>query len=410
MSYPEYYVQACEILRCRPEASFYAKQARFHRMMEQWQHDCYLCMNRQGQQPQLSEDRLAELQWAIAVIWESERSFEPRPEPSDWRDRIWQNLPMGQLIPQFSLEDEIAFWTPPAFADGIMYPVYQDFSIGAVDIGAEEEIWRFAAKGEITAPVVDQGVLVFGSTDRHVYALEASTGEELWRFRTTAQIRFPPAVWDAAVYFCAGHTQIHGLDLYSGARRWSARTDSKVIRGPFVYEESVFQFTKWGALYSYDRNTGERLWTASTDDLAYADLTQVGELLVAVRDDWRSPVGLYYGIEEKNGCVMSDSARMDHDIWAERTQSLVAFHILSGSIAWMLPMPGWIGRLFSSGGLIFGICHRADETAVFVIEGETGRELLMIGMKPEAFGRVLAHGSTIYYLDDYGDLYWLLRP
>lgn len=114
-------------------------------MMEHGQHECYHRMSRQERQPELSEDRLAELQWAMAVIWESECSFEPRPEPSDLRDRLWQNLPMGQLIPGFSLGDKIDFSIPPALANGILYPVYQDFSIRAVDIDAEEELWRFTA-------------------------------------------------------------------------------------------------------------------------------------------------------------------------------------------------------------------------------------------------------------------------
>jgi hypothetical protein len=141
MGYPEYYRKACEILRCKPEASFEAKRARFHRMVEQWQQECHHCMGGQGQQPQLSRGRLEELQWAIAVIYESERSLEPRPQPSTWVERLWQDLPMGQLIPDFSLGEDFASWISPVFVNGIMYAGYRDFSIGAVDISAKEEIW-----------------------------------------------------------------------------------------------------------------------------------------------------------------------------------------------------------------------------------------------------------------------------
>jgi hypothetical protein len=49
-----------------------------------------------------------------------------------------------------------------------MYTRYKDFSIGAIDMSAKEEIWRFPTSGRITPPVMDQDVLVFGSDDKHV--------------------------------------------------------------------------------------------------------------------------------------------------------------------------------------------------------------------------------------------------
>ncbi len=141
MEYPEYYRKACEILRCKPEASFEAKKARFHLMVEQWQQECHHCMGGQGQQPQLSRGRLEELKGAMAVIYEFENFQDPRPQPLNWRERFWQDLPVGQLIPEFSLGEDFTPWVVPVFVNGIMYAGYRDFSIGAVDISAKEEIW-----------------------------------------------------------------------------------------------------------------------------------------------------------------------------------------------------------------------------------------------------------------------------
>ena len=316
---------------------------------------------------------------------------------------------MGQLIPEFSLGEAFAPWVEPVFANGIMYTGYSDFSIRAVDIAAKKGIWRFPANGRITSPVIDEGVVVFGSTDKHAYALDASTGQEIRRFKAGAQIRFSPAVRDGSVCISAGRTQIHCLDILSGRRKWSVRTDTPITGRPFRYDDSVFQFDEWRRLYCYDANTGEFRWTANTPRLDAHGLIQVGDILVMPQKSWWSLHLSYYGRKERDGCRILDFNTED-PVTGEETESLVAFQIMTGSVAWVIPMPGSIRQLFSADGVIYGSCHRADETAIFAIEGETGRELWMIGLKPLDYGRVLAHDGRIYYLECDGDLYSVLRP
>jgi outer membrane protein assembly factor BamB len=83
---------------------------------------------------------------------------------------------------------------------------------------------------------------------------------------------------------------------------------------------------------------------------------------------------------------------------------------MTGSAAWVLPMPGLIGDLFSLDCIIYGTCHSSNETAIFAIEGETGRELWKFGLKPDAHGRVLAHDGRIYYAGHDGNMYSVVRP
>jgi outer membrane protein assembly factor BamB len=417
MGYPEYYRKACEILRCKPEASFEAKRARFHRMVEQWQQECHHCMGGQGQQHKLSDGRLEELKGAMSVIYEFENFQDPRPQPLNWRERFWQDLPVGQLIPEFSLGEDFAPWVVLRFANGIMYTRYKDFSIGAIDMSAKEEIWRFPTSGRITPPVMDQDFLVFGSANKHVYAVDASTGQEFWRSKASAQIRYSPAVSAGSVFVSAGHTQFHCLDLYTGRKKWSVRTDTKVLGRPFCYNNLVFQFAEERRLYCHDVGTGECRWTARTEFLDARHLMQVGGVLVAPQHPWWYRHRSYYECIEKNGSEMSDSAFRDPITGEEvadearwRPQSFLAFQIMTGSVAWVLPMPGSIGGVFSADGVIYGTCRRDNETAIFAIEGETGRELWTFGLKPEAYGRVLAHDGRIYYLDCDGDMYSVVRP
>ncbi len=289
-----------------------------------------------------------------------------------------------------------------------MYTGYRDCSIRAVDIVAKEGIWSFPANGTITSPVIEEGVVVFGGPDKHAYALDASTGREIWRFRATAQIRFPPAVKDGSVYISAGRTQIHCLDILSGRRNWTVRTDTPIIGGPFSYGDVVLQHDSRRLWNCYGANTGEFRWTARTAYRNAHHLIQADGIFVMPQKPWWSLHPSYYDGKEKDGCRILDFDTEDR-VAGEETDSLVAFQIMTGSLAWVLPMPGSIGRLSSSDGIIYGTCHRSDETAIFAIEGEAGRELWMISLKPLDYGRVLAHDGRIYYADDDGNMYSVSR-
>jgi outer membrane protein assembly factor BamB len=420
MNYPDYYLKACQIMECEPDDSFEAKKAAFHRVLEQWQQEYQGYKHDRGGQPELSEQKLEELKWAVAVIYEFEGSLEPRPQPSNWRDRFWQNLPVGQLIPEFSFAEELDTWVTPVISNGIMYAGYRDFSIGAIDIAAKEEIWRFAANGRTTSPVVHQGIVFFGSTDRHAYAVDAGSGEEIWRFRAIAQIHLPPAVSEKSVYFSIGHQQIHCFDFTTGRKKWNSQTKSKVVQRPFLLDDSVLLFVQGLSLHCFHAETGALQWTIRSKHLSPDHKCgQLKSIVVMDLSLWR-PLRLPHDSgSEGNGWSIPDWDLDDRDpvtgeethtmLDAYKPSSLVAFHGITGRVVWMLPMPGRVDNLFCSDGMVYGLCAQPHRQDIFAIDGETGQQLWMIHLEQqEKYGRFFAGDGKTYYIDLASNVYEII--
>jgi outer membrane protein assembly factor BamB len=75
--------------------------------------------------------------------------------------------------------------TSPVMADGRVFVALPDaYAVQALSAGEGKPIWTFTASGRIDSPpTVDQGRVIFGSADGHVYCLRAEDGALVWRFR-----------------------------------------------------------------------------------------------------------------------------------------------------------------------------------------------------------------------------------
>jgi outer membrane protein assembly factor BamB len=390
MNYPDYYLKACQVLECEPDDSIDAKRAAFHSMLEQWQQEYQGYEHDPGGLPELSKLKLEELKLAMAAIYEFEGSLEPQPQPSNWQDRFWLNLPVGKLIPEFSLSEEYAPWAAPVISNG----------------------WT-------TSPVAHRGIVFFGSTDRHAYAVDARSGEEIWRFRASAQIHFPPAVSDESVYFAIGHRQIHCLHFATGRKKWNSQTESKVIQKPLLYHDSVLLFDDQHCLYCFHADTGALQWTITSHHLRARDCVQL-KAIVVMGLPLLVPLRLPHDSgNEGNGWSISDWDLTAFDpVTGEKTDtwsdwrgpsSLVAFQAMTGRVVWMLPMPGRAENLLSSVGIVYGICERSGRDDIFAIDGETGQLLWRIPLEPqEVSGKFFAGGGKTYYIDQTGNVYEIM--
>ena len=63
--------------------------------------------------------------------------------------------------------------------------------------------WKFKTGSSVySSPAVIDGVVYFGSYDKHLYAVDIKTGEEKWKFKTGDSIYLSiPAISEAVLYF-----------------------------------------------------------------------------------------------------------------------------------------------------------------------------------------------------------------
>ena len=79
--------------------------------------------------------------------------------------------------------------TSPVIADNRVYIASKDtHTVVALNARHGRKAWMFTANGEVDSPpTVHRGLVLFGSTDGHVYCLRASDGALVWRFRAAPQ-------------------------------------------------------------------------------------------------------------------------------------------------------------------------------------------------------------------------------
>jgi len=179
----------------------------------------------------------------------------------------------------------------PAVSDGVVYIGSSDHFLYALDANTGGLKWKFKTEGRITSsPAVSGGAVFFACFDSNFYALDAATGQLRWKFTTAGERRFAathlhgaqpaaevmpdpfdfylssPVVWNGAVYFGSGDSNVYALDATSGALRWKFKTGDVVHASPAL-DGGVLYIGSWDSyFYALDAASGQQLWRFKTGE------------------------------------------------------------------------------------------------------------------------------------------------
>lgn len=131
-------------------------------------------------------------------------------------------------------------------------------------------LWTFRTGDNIkSAPVVDQGKVVIGSTDGVVYCLDTN-GKLLWKFETSNAIEAPALIHKNTVYIGNLGGNLYALDLTTGAKKWEYETDNQIIGSPNWWEAGNSTYILVGSydyyLHCVDAQSGEVKWKYESDN------------------------------------------------------------------------------------------------------------------------------------------------
>lgn len=77
-----------------------------------------------------------------------------------------------------------------------------------------KSVWHFKAGGKIrTEPVINNGLIWFGSADNSLYALEITTGRESFRFKADGNIYGRPLISGNRLFFGSTDGYIHSINI-----------------------------------------------------------------------------------------------------------------------------------------------------------------------------------------------------
>ena len=127
-----------------------------------------------------------------------------------------------------------------------------------------------------SSPLVDHGMLFFGSQSGIVYALNASDGSVIWTYHASGAVKASPTLKNGTLYFgdYSGHVQ--AISEQTGRRVWVAGSEGALLGSgtfystPAVVYGRVFLGNTDGRIYAYDAGTGRLDWAVQTGAYVYA--------------------------------------------------------------------------------------------------------------------------------------------
>ncbi len=238
--------------------------------------------------------------------------------------------------------------------------------------------WKYhIGNSEISAPIIDEGILFAGSDDNNLYAIDALKGELKWQFPALGKV-YTPAAKNGVVFAASFDNNIYALD-YNGNQKWRSNAGFSTASPPIVYNNILY---------------------GGSDKYIYAIYINNGSI------DWRYAT---------NGWIESTPAISQGMVYAGSNDNyLYALDAGNKNLRWKYPAGG---SITSSPAIINGIVFvGSNDNNVYAIDSNSG-ELKwrkktndIVKSSPAVFQNTVYVGSndnTLYAIDmDNGDIIW----
>ena len=202
--------------------------------------------------------------------------------------------------------------------------------------------WTFPTDGKIwSTPVIRDGVVYFGSMDRHVYALSLAEGLDqasrlLWKYETGGAVNATPLLLDDLVVVGSFDRKLYALKSSTtspeGELVWDRpfQASDWFWAGPESDGEYIYAATMDGNVYALDRD-GSPVWVSpfKTESPIVSTPVTVGDKIVVGTDD-----GRLYLLSSTDGVDVRNPLPLDGRIKAplSREGSTVFVGLENGSV------------------------------------------------------------------------------
>jgi len=144
-----------------------------------------------------------------------------------------------------------------------------------------KRLWSFDGDGALlTKPVLADGVVVVGSSDRTVYGLDAKTGKTLWTGTTGYAFTADPVVDGNVVVIGDQGGNIDGFDLKTGKQLWSFGASGAIDDAAVTAGKTAYVVSEDHNLYALNITNGQTVWQYTMDDFAEQPPILLGHLVV----------------------------------------------------------------------------------------------------------------------------------
>ena len=156
----------------------------------------------------------------------------------------------------------------PAAADGFVYAASGNGDIAKVDALKGKQVWKINAGEPLTGGVgLGNQLVLVGTPKGYVLAYDLD-GKLLWKSKVSSEVLSAPQVEQDVVVVRCGDSRIFGLNAKDGARKWvyERATPTLTLRssaGVTIADGAVYAGFAGGKLVALKADDGKILWEAS---------------------------------------------------------------------------------------------------------------------------------------------------
>lgn len=127
-----------------------------------------------------------------------------------------------------------------------------------------------------SSPLLDKGMVIFGSESGTVYALNTSTGRTVWAYHASGAVKASPSVQNGRLYFGDYSGELQAISERTGRRIWRSGSGGALLGSGTFYSTAavvygrVFLGNTDGRVYAYDAASGKLDWAVQTGAYVYS--------------------------------------------------------------------------------------------------------------------------------------------
>ncbi|MGC9260444.1 MAG: PQQ-binding-like beta-propeller repeat protein [Phycisphaerae bacterium] len=178
-------------------------------------------------------------------------AFKPVGNQAMMAHRIWQFPGDGTRL------------TAPVLQDGIVVFASADHKVYAIRASDGTVVWTVSTGyGFVAAPVIVKNTVIIGNRGGTLHAYRLGNGKSLWSFSANGPINTTAVARDGMIYFAAGRGDrgIYALALRTGKQIWNYQMADYTRFAPVLAGNMVLAASRDGNLVALNATAGQRIW------------------------------------------------------------------------------------------------------------------------------------------------------
>ena len=292
--------------------------------------------------------------------------------------------------------------------------------------------WRFRTDHPIiSSPVIDGGIVYFGSIDSTLYALDLQSGKIKWTLKTNGEIRSSVIIDNNKVYLAGGNGVLSCIDKNDGSVAWQTIFNATAMfmaerrydfadyyhSTPLIDDNTIYIGSGNGRMNAYACQTGALLWSFRAGDIIHnRPVISQNKLIFGSFD------GYVYALDKDDGELMWKFKSVGHQYFptgevqgspaiagktlfiGARDYNLYALNTQTGTANWNISFKrGWALSATVSDSIVY--IGTSDDRVLIAADTRDGRELWRTAVKYNIFGGCSFTMGMVYVGTIWGKLF-----